>query len=60
MSELSFWNEKYIEASVSIYRYRKGIRDFFSENTPDLKEYFFGKAEDISFEYVSKTDLDAP
>lgn len=59
-SELSFWDDKYIESAVTIYKYRWELSKFFKENTPELKEYFFWKAQDISFEYISKTKLDSP
>lgn len=60
ISELSFWNNKYIESAEIIYKYRNEIQKFFQENIWELKEYFFWKIENISFQYISKTDLIQP
>lgn len=57
LSEINFWNEKYIESAIIIYKYRNGINEFLQENISELKDYFFGKIDDVSFDYISKTDL---
>jgi DNA replication and repair protein RecF len=58
ISELSFWSDKYIESAETLYKYRNGIRKFLEENIQELSEYFFWKVQDISFRYITKTDLD--
>lgn len=60
ISEIQFWDEKYITSASTIYKYRKKIIDFFSQKISHLQQYFFGKIEDIHFTYITKTDMLSP
>lgn len=59
-SELQFWNESFIESACDIYRFRKKIISFLEQETPKLKEYFFGKIQTLSFVFHSKIHIDSP
>ena len=60
ISELDFWDTKFIESAKEVYRFRKKIVDFFAEQSRELKRYFFGKVQSITFEYLSKIDISSP
>lgn len=55
ISELGFWNTKFIESASEVYIYREKIVTFFEEYIWSSKEYFLWKIENISFVYKSKT-----
>ena len=57
ISELSFWDEKYINLATEVYAYRRKSIDFLSEKSPVLKEYFFWKVDTLTFSYISKLNL---
>lgn len=57
ISEIDFWDSKFLLASELIYSYRNKIVDFLEENIWNLKKYFFGKIDSIEFCYLTKTDL---
>lgn len=54
ISELEFWNKKYISGNLAIYKYRKILLEFLEENIHSLEKYFFWKVQNISFQYKSK------
>lgn len=56
-SELNFWDERFISAATDIYNHRKIFVKFLQENTHKLIDIFWGKIQNISFEYITKTDL---
>lgn len=56
ISEINFWNEKFLDSASDIYLYRKKITHFFSQNISSLQEYFFWKIQKIEFKYISKID----
>ncbi len=56
-SELNFWDEKFITVATQIYTYRKVLIKFLEENISDLIDVFWGKVKEISFWYITKTDL---
>ena len=57
VSELDFWDAKYISSCESIYEYRQKIISYFIEHIDSLKKYFFGKIETIKFLYSTKIDI---
>ena len=60
ISELDFWNSKFIDTAEHVYIYRKKISDFFMEHVDELKWYFFWKIEKIEFVYETKIDISQP
>ncbi len=57
-SELEFWDEKFINLSSEIYKYRFKIVNFFSESIKNSLEYFSWKIEKIEFLYKTKVSSD--
>lgn len=60
LSELDFWNEKFITWSCHIYNYRIKLIHFLQEQQQSLSQYFFWKVETTLFSYCTKTDLENP
>jgi len=58
VSELEFWNEKFISSALEIYKYRKKFVRFLESRAQSLNKFLFGKVETISFEYISHINLD--
>ncbi len=57
LSELDFWNQKFIASATEIYKYRKLFVEFLQENAFGLKKFLFWKVENIEFEYKTSIDL---
>lgn len=55
LTEIIFWNEKYINWACMIYKYRLQLKEYFSTNIHELKKYFFWKVSQIDFTYITKT-----
>lgn len=55
--EIIFWDNILIKNAVEIYKYRKEINDYFSENIYILKEMLNFKINDIKYNYITKVDL---
>ncbi len=53
VSELDFWDQKYLSGAEMIYLYRNKIREYFEEHIKQLKKYFFWKISQISFQYIT-------
>lgn len=56
--ELSFWNEKFIESALEIYKYRYKVITFFQSSLANCLEYFNGKINKIEIHYLSKVSKD--
>ena len=54
--DITFWNEKFIENSIEIYKYRYKFIKFLQESIINTKEYFLWKIENITFEYITKVN----
>lgn len=57
-NEIDFWNNKFIDISCEIYKYRFKFIKFLEESIINTKEYFGSKIENITFEYKTKIDRD--
>lgn len=55
LSELDFWNQKYLSGAELVYKHRNQIVEYFQKHIHTLEKYFFGKVSEISFSYISKT-----
>lgn len=53
-SEISFWDNKFIELASQIYKYRFKIVNFFKISIESTLEYFSWKINNIEFEYITK------
>lgn len=53
-SEIKFWDEKFIEISEEIYKYRFNFINFLSSSIKNIKDYFSASFENISFNYITK------
>ncbi len=53
ISEIDFWNQQFINAAVTVYDFRKEIISVFSENVPDISNWFLWKINTLSFHYIS-------
>lgn len=52
--EINFWNEKFVEVAVLMYKYRFKIVNFLKSSIENTKEFFSGKIENIEFVYKTK------
>lgn len=52
--EIKFWDEKFIEISEEIYKYRFSFINFLSKSIKNIKDYFSTNFENISFNYLTK------
>ena len=57
-SELWFWDEKYIDLATQVYNYRSKSIVFLSQQSHELKKYFFGKIQNLDFKYQSKISIE--
>lgn len=57
-NEIDFWNNKFIDISCEIYKYRFKFIKFLEESIINTKEYFGSKIENITFDYKTKIDRD--
>lgn len=53
-NEINFWNEKFIELSTLIYRYRFKIINFLQSSISSTAEYFSWKIKNVEFIYNTK------
>ena len=58
ISEIKFWDKKYVEICKIIYNYRFWIIDFLKENIDSSKGYFFWKINKIEIRYKTKVNKD--
>ena len=54
ITELDFWNNKFIYLASIIYNYRFWCVNFLKENTKDFTKFFDNKIKKIEFKYKSK------
>ena len=52
--EIKFWNKKFIEISVIVYKFRFRFVNFLVERQEKLTEYFWEKIEKVEFKYKTK------
>lgn len=57
-SELDFWDAKFISIASEVYVYRNKFTRFLKNNIENLRDVFWWKIWSISFDYITKTDLD--
>jgi len=55
-NEILFWNNKFIESSSYIYKYRFKIINYISSKINNSLKIFNGKIKNISFKYISKVN----
>lgn len=55
--EILFWNEEFIKYAKDIYHYRCELNDFLSKNIWRAEDIFKNKNVTISYQYITKTDL---
>jgi len=53
-SEIIFWNQEFIKISISIYKIRFELNNFFEKHIKKSSEYFFWKIKNIDFVYLTK------
>jgi len=58
ISEIDFWDTKYIAWTLAIYWYRKKIIDYIKSHISQLSSCFFWKVWAVDFLYASKLWLD--
>ena len=54
ISELDFWDTKYISWSLAIYSYRAKIVSYIKNHISQLESCFFWKVWEVNFSYISK------
>ena len=55
-NEILFWDQKFIEISIEIYKYRFKIINFLKESITTTLEYFSWKATNIELNYITKVN----
>lgn len=58
IADLDFWNQSFINIAEKIYEYRFPLIQYFQSHIEPAKQYFSGKVESVSFNYISKVDPD--
>ena len=54
ISEIDFWDEKFIIKATQIYNYRFWISNFLKQNSKDFTKYFDNKITNFDFKYKTK------
>lgn len=56
--EITFWDEKFIQIADEIYTFRIGLNTFIQKMLPLQNDIFINKEVQISYQYISKVDLE--
>ncbi|MDP5039069.1 MAG: hypothetical protein NWP80_01325 [Candidatus Gracilibacteria bacterium] len=57
IDEINFWDNNFILLSEKIYKYRIDLINFLKENISENKIFFQNNNVEVSFDYISKTNL---
>lgn len=55
--EITFWNDSFVNVSLSIYKYRLEFNDFINSNISEFYNIFWNKINKIEYKYLTKVNI---
>lgn len=56
-SEITFWDEKFVNISVEIYKYRIDLVNFLEKSIPNIIDCFSWKNKYLNLNYITKVEI---